>query len=131
MTNQTRNKLVAVGVGTLVALPLVCLGVALDGMARQGTTLGFLARTGLIAVAIPLVAFVFNYLCDRWERHGEADSSEPASPRLARRGLSDANNKLGPAGGFVTRVEICREPAAAKSSQRQPGVDSRRGPVAA
>ena len=68
-----RNKLIAAGVGIVMAIALACLGAALDGFAPRGSALGFACRTVPMVLAIPLVLVAFNFLCDRWERHdGEA-----------------------------------------------------------
>jgi hypothetical protein len=56
-----RSKLIAAGVGIVMALSLACLGAALDGLAPRGTAVGFACRTVPMLLAIPLLLVAFNF----------------------------------------------------------------------
>ncbi len=105
-----RNKLIAAGVGIVMAIALACLGAALDGFAPRGSALGFACRTVPMILAIPLVLVAFNFLCDRWERHdGEAtDALEQATPTQPFANAAPRCGVKGEVIGRVTRSENFR-----------------------
>ncbi len=132
MSIRAHNKLVTIGVATLIGVPLVCLGAALDGFAPHGTTLGFLMRTVPVALAIPALLIAFNFLCDKWERHGRLESSLSSRRRLDRHVFSDQQADGELTVGSVTRIKDYAETNAggmpARSSRRGWHLDwSRRG----
>ena len=119
---RSRNKLIVIGVGSVVAISLASLGAVLDGIAPQGAVPGFLVRTVPVALAIPLLMLAFHYLCDKWS--GTADwrsTSGPSGDSAGRAPGQGASNDGGMTVGCVTRIETqAREPCSADSPRPKP-----------
>jgi hypothetical protein len=113
-----RNKLVAAGVGSFLAIGLGVVCATLERLAPHATALGFLIRTVPMLIAVPLVLVVFNFLCDRWEWHDRAEVDASQKSKQQTRSAKHEPANRGPAKsarpetrqviGRITRTENFR-----------------------